>query len=81
MITLVKGPRRVRWRVLNDWGVRIGGFLLLFVVFIAFFGPILSSQSPYETAGIPGASPGGGHLLGLDFEGRDVLARLLHGGS
>jgi peptide/nickel transport system permease protein len=81
VITLVKPQRRVRWRVLSDWGVRIGGVLLLFVVFIAFFGSLLSNQSPYNTAGIPGASPGGGHLLGLDFEGRDVLARLLHGGS
>lgn len=81
MITLVKIPRRVRFRVLNDWGVRIGGALLIFVVFIAFFGSLLTNQSPYNTAGIPGASPGGGHLLGLDFEGRDVLARLLHGGS
>jgi peptide/nickel transport system permease protein len=81
VITLVKAPRRVRFRVLNDWGVRIGGVLLIFVVFIAFFGSLLTNQSPYDTAGIPGASPGGGHLLGLDFEGRDVLARLLHGGS
>jgi ABC-type dipeptide/oligopeptide/nickel transport system permease subunit len=61
--------------------VRVGAIMLLIVVGIAFFGSLLSSQSPYETAGIPGASPGGGHLLGLDFEGRDVLARLLHGGS
>jgi peptide/nickel transport system permease protein len=81
MITLEKSPRRVRWRVLSDWGVRVGGVLLVFVVFIAFFGSILTGQSAYNTVGIPGAGPGAGHLLGLDFEGRDVFARLLHGGG
>jgi ABC-type dipeptide/oligopeptide/nickel transport system permease subunit len=80
-MTLVKSPRRVRWRILADWGVRVGGVLLIAVVFLAFFGPLLSGQSPFLTAGIPGAASGGGHLLGLDFEGRDVLARVLHGGS
>ncbi len=72
--------RQARFGLLHDWGMRIGVLLFALVVFIAVFGGQLSSQSPYATVGIPGAAPGGGHLLGLDFEGRDVLARVLHGG-
>jgi peptide/nickel transport system permease protein len=73
-----RGAARVG--VLHDRGVRVGVLLFAFVVFIAIFGSHLSSQSPYESIGIPGVGPGDGHLLGLDFEGRDVLARMLYGG-
>jgi peptide/nickel transport system permease protein len=81
MRTVIFRHRQARFGLLHDWGVRVGVFLFAFVVFIAVFGGHLSSQSPYETVGIPGVAPGGGPLLGLDFEGRDVLARLLQGGA
>jgi peptide/nickel transport system permease protein len=81
MSTVTLVGRQARSGLLHDWGVRAGGLLLAFVVFVAVFGGLLSGQSPYATVGIPGAAPSASHLLGLDFEGRDVLARFLHGGS
>jgi peptide/nickel transport system permease protein len=80
MRTVIFRHRRARFGLLHDWGVLIGVLLFAFVVFIAVFGGHLSSQSPYDTVGIPGVAPGDGYLLGLDFEGRDVLARVLQGG-
>jgi peptide/nickel transport system permease protein len=49
--------------------------------FVAIAGPVLA---PYP-ANLPNLSlawvgPAGGHLLGFDFQGRDVLSRLLVGG-
>src|SRR5438552_1567269 len=45
------------------------------------FGPLLAPYDPLQIgAGIPVASPSGGHLLGTDGLGRDVLSRLLAGG-
>jgi peptide/nickel transport system permease protein len=80
MSTVVFQRHLIHFGLLHDWGVRIGVLLFVFVVSVAVFGGHLSNQNPYETVGIPGVAPGDGHLLGLDFEGRDVLARVLHGG-
>ena len=54
--------------------------VLAFAAFAAVFGPLLAPYDP----GLPNLSlawvgPVGGHLLGYDFEGRDVLSRLLAG--
>jgi len=54
--------------------------VLAFAAFAAVFGPLLAPYDP----GLPNLSlawvgPVGGHLLGYDFEGRDVASRLLAG--
>lgn len=60
---------------------RVGLLLILLVGGLAFVGPLLSSYSPTELLGVPFSGPGNGQLLGTDVLGRDVTARLLHGGS
>ena len=48
--------------------------------FAALFGPVLAPYDPnLPNLSLSWAGPVGGHLLGYDFEGRDVLSRLLVG--
>jgi peptide/nickel transport system permease protein len=48
--------------------------------FAAVFGPLLAPYDPnLPNLSLSWADPAGGHLLGYDFEGRDVLSRLLAG--
>jgi peptide/nickel transport system permease protein len=47
---------------------------------LAAFGPLLAPYNPdLPNLGLAWVGPSGGHLLGYDFEGRDVLSRLLAG--
>jgi len=47
---------------------------------VAVFGPLLAPYNPdLPSLGLAWVGPVGGHLLGFDFEGRDVLSRLLAG--
>ena len=47
---------------------------------LAAFGPLLAPYNPdLPSLGLAWIGPSGGHLLGYDFEGRDVLSRLLAG--
>jgi peptide/nickel transport system permease protein len=78
--SLTRGPRSVLSGVLRTNGGRVGLVLLAITVFIAIFGGFFAPYSPTETVGIPGAPPGPGHPLGLDFIGRDVLSRVLFAG-
>jgi peptide/nickel transport system permease protein len=49
-------------------------------VFAALFGPLLAPYNPnVPNLALAWTGPTGGHLLGYDFEGRDVLSRLLAG--
>ena len=48
--------------------------------FAAVFGPLLAPFNPdLPNLSLAWAGPAGSHLLGYDFEGRDVLSRLLAG--
>ncbi len=48
--------------------------------FAAVFGPLLAPYDPdLPNLSLSWAGPVGGHLLGYDFEGRDVMSRLLAG--
>jgi peptide/nickel transport system permease protein len=58
------------------------GIAIVAVIFaIVFLGPLVLNVSPV-TQDLTNvfAAPGGAHLLGTDQLGRDLLARLLHGG-
>ena len=47
---------------------------------VAVFGPLLAPYPPnLPNLSLAWVGPTGGHLLGYDFEGRDVLSRLLAG--
>lgn len=59
-----------------------GAVLAVFVLVIAFLGPVFDGASPIASHTTPYALAGGSHgLLGGDVLGRDVLARVMHGGS
>lgn len=49
------------------------------VALLAGLGPVFGG-SPTESVGLPFSGPSAAHLLGTDALGRDVLARVLHGG-
>jgi peptide/nickel transport system permease protein len=58
----------------------IGALIMIAFVGIAVFADFIATQSPLSTD--PRASlarPGGDHVLGADFMGRDVLSRIIHG--
>jgi peptide/nickel transport system permease protein len=58
----------------------VGLGLVSLVVLIAIIGPFVSSRSPNALVTVTFSPPSGHYLLGSDFLGRDVLARVLNGG-
>ena len=66
--------------------IAIGGILLGLVVFASVLAPALTSYDPVKPSFSQRLAPPWGlggtraHLLGTDNLGRDILARLLHGG-
>jgi peptide/nickel transport system permease protein len=71
-------PRRPRFTYTRAGAV--GSVMLAIVVLVALLGPLVAPHDPNAPLGAPGAGPGNGAALGLDYLGRDVLSRLLHGG-
>ena len=58
----------------------ISAAVIAIAAVLAVFGPLLAPYSPVlPNIGLAWVGPSGGHLLGFDFEGRDVLSRLLAG--
>lgn len=54
--------------------------VIALAIVLAAFGPMLAPYNPdLPSLGSAFIGPSGGHLLGFDFEGRDVLSRLLAG--
>ncbi len=59
----------------------VGGGIVACVILLAVFGPLLYSQDPnHMDFGNSLSGPSPQHPLGTDGNGRDLLARLLHGG-
>ena len=74
--------RGARWPQFLRTGPGItGAVLLLFVTCIAIIGPLVAPHPLDAPIGLPGAGPGHGAPLGLDFLGRDVFSRVLYGGE
>ena len=58
----------------------VGGIICLLFVLIAIFAPLLTGFDPTSTNPKSSlAKPGGAHLLGADFMGRDLWARIIYG--
>lgn len=58
----------------------VGGLICLLFVLIAIFAPLLTGFDPTSTNPKSSlAKPGGAHLLGADFMGRDLWARIIYG--
>lgn len=71
--------RTRRWIRVSGSG-KAGLVIVVVVVAIAVIGPLAAPHNPDAVAGLPYAQPSAAHWLGLDFLGRDVLSRVLHGG-
>ena len=76
------GRAYVAWRrfTANRLAV-IGLLIILGLVFLAAFAPLLAPHSPYvgDLANARLLTPGPGHWLGTDDQGRDILSRLIYG--
>jgi peptide/nickel transport system permease protein len=77
-----RGPTARAWRSLRRNPVAMASLAFLVVVHLtAFLGPVVCTISPEEIFPLPKFSPPSSvHLLGIDESGRDVFARMLHGG-
>lgn len=79
------GPARSRGRaavatLLHNRSLLVGSILLLLVVLIALVVPLASPGGATTIHGSAAmAGPGGGHLIGTDQFGRDLLARVAIG--
>jgi len=70
-----------RLRATGPAGLASAGVIVI-GTFAAFFGSLLAPYSPVETnLSLAWVGPAGGHLLGFDGQGRDVLSRLLAGAA
>ena len=69
-------------KIRNEKLIIIGLIILLVEIFIVAFIPMIMKLDPYSVDNINfGTAPGvGGHILGTDSIGRDVMARLIYGG-
>ncbi|QIS02161.1 ATP-binding cassette domain-containing protein [Nocardia brasiliensis] len=65
----------MRRRLRTPWTVAA-----LLVLLVALAGPFFAPYAPTTAHGRPFQPPSARHLLGTDVVGRDVLARVLHGG-
>ncbi len=82
------GPVRSQarfWRLKSfarDRGALVSGVLLVAVVLAVVFAPSIGRYGPDDADNLARYAPmgAGGHLLGTDQQGRDMLARLLFGG-
>jgi peptide/nickel transport system permease protein len=58
----------------------VSAAVIAIATFAAIFGPLLAPYNPnLPNLSLAWVAPGGGHLLGYDFQGRDVFSRLLVG--
>jgi peptide/nickel transport system permease protein len=58
----------------------VGALIMLAFVGVALFADVIAVHDPLTTnARASLARPGGEHMLGADFMGRDVLARIIYG--
>jgi peptide/nickel transport system permease protein len=83
--TIVAAPSTRRSRSLSGLrGTGVAGMVSAAVIALAtiaaVFGPLLAPFNPdLPNLSLAWVGPVGGHLLGFDFQGRDVLSRLLAG--
>lgn len=68
-------------KILKSKSTVIGGVVVILLVLCAIFAPIITSHDPYEmNMEKVLLKPGeGGHVLGTDQYGRDLLSRIIYG--
>src|SRR5258706_11657738 len=78
------GPyRRAWWRLRKDRLAMLSGAVLILMALGAYVVPLLITLDPYQQSLRDSLLPPGtgGHVLGTDNDGNDVLLRPSHGGS
>ena len=82
-MVVARGTRRSRsLSGLRGTGVAgmVSAAVIALATIAAIFGPLLAPYNPdLPNLALAWVGPVGGHLLGFDFQGRDVLSRLLAG--
>ncbi len=63
----------------SPWSARFGMAVIVFYVFIAIFGPLLTPYGESEIVGAEFEPRGGEFILGTDNLGRDMMTRLIYG--
>jgi peptide/nickel transport system permease protein len=83
LTVVAPGTRRARsLSGLRGTGVAgiVSAAVIALATFAAIFGPLIAPYNPnLPNLSLAWVAPGGGHLLGYDFQGRDVFSRLLVG--
>ncbi|CAN7745133.1 ABC transporter permease [Rhizobium leguminosarum] len=70
------------WRPMSELKAGLVGLAIgLIIIGGALIGPLLATVSPTDFVGAPFDPPSQDAMLGTDFMGRDVLSRVLHGGT
>lgn len=78
----LSGRRRSAWKLLRETGAvgMASAAVLLIAVVSAVIGPYVTPNDPnLPNLSLDFIGPSGSHLLGYDFQGRDVFSRLLAG--
>ncbi|WP_234187357.1 nickel transporter permease [Shinella sp. NM-101] len=76
------GRAYVAWRRFTANRLAVFGLVIILgLVFLAIFAPLIAPHSPYvgDLAKARLMTPGPGHWLGTDDQGRDILSRLIYG--
>ena len=76
------GRAYVAWRRFTANRLAVVGLaIILGLIVLAVFAPVLAPHSPYvgDLANARLMTPGPGHWLGTDDQGRDILSRLIYG--
>jgi peptide/nickel transport system permease protein len=86
--TLGRNIRATSWALIRNKGGFLGFLGIMFFVVMTAFGPLFIEYEgqPRMDRRQEGAMtlfqmPGSEHLLGLDFQGRDVLSHIVYGGQ
>ena len=69
----------IKLRRSSPWSARFGMAVIVFYVFIAIFGPMLTPYGESEIVGAEFEPRGGEFVLGTDNLGRDMMTRLIYG--
>lgn len=78
---VIDNDRRARWRVFaRNRTALLGLLLFVLILMMAIFAPLIAPFDPVDQNTIKRLQgSGGGHVLGLDNFGRDILSRIIWG--
>ena len=63
----------------SPWSARFGLAVIIFYIFVAIFGPLLTPYGESQIVGAEFEPRGGEFVLGTDNLGRDMMTRLIYG--